>query len=400
MKKEEYDVTVSVWNEFHAPELCEGLARAGLRVQALRSTIRRPREFSSEVNYDLRARASLLSYGLMGISRRAGEYAPLVAEASQDAFERFAKRHATGSSVFWGWNGHNLAPFQVAKRTGAIIVSERGSTHAAWAERRLNAVHEKLGWKPENRQQDRRNLKALKEYDLADWISIPSQFVKRTFLEEGVAPERLILNPYGVDAERWGRVEGTERETGPLVFIYTAALSVRKGIHILLRAWEKAGLRDAELWLCGAVHLPIRQLGLPVSENVRILGFQQHGAVATIYNRASVYVLPSFEEGLARSGLEALAAGLPLIITEETGLTDAMTPGRHGWVIPSGEVDSLVEVLRDAASDRNRLREMSRDCRQAGLEFTKAAYGERAAAFAKSLLPHRQAAARHNPQGV
>ena len=89
---------------------------------------------------------------------------------------------------------------------------------------------------------------------------------------------------------------------------------------------------------------------------------------------------------MARSGLEAMAAGLPLIITEETGLTDVMTPGRHGWVVPSGDEDALADTLREAASARVRLPEMSADTQAVGLTFSKEAYGDRAAEFAKTLF--------------
>jgi glycosyltransferase involved in cell wall biosynthesis len=372
----EFDVTVSVWNDFWAPELCAGLARSGLRVLALRNEhgpISGVRSESCEIPRILTRLYTRTQW-------------PPLLEGAQNLFESFAKKRVGRSSVFWGWNGHNLSAFEAAKSAGQRIVCERGSTHAAWAARRLSAVHKDLGWGEMKMTVHPRDLRAAKEYELAEKIVVPSRFVKRTFLEEGVSEDRLQRNPYGVDVDRWSKIRGSKRSDGPLVFVYTASITPRKGAHILLRAWEKAALRDAELWLCGGVHLPIKELGLPVCENVKFLGFTQHNKLEEIYNRASIYVLPSFEEGMARSGLEAMAAGLPLIITEETGLTDVMTPGRHGWVVPSGEVDALADTLREAAAARGRLPQISADTQAVGLTFSKEAYGDRAAEFAKTLF--------------
>jgi glycosyltransferase involved in cell wall biosynthesis len=308
-------------------------------------------------------------------------------EAAQNIFECFARRRVLGSKVVWGWNGHNLSVFKVAREAGIRIICERGSTHGAWAARRLNQVHGSLGWGGTNLQLCPREIRAIEEYGLAGHIMVPSQFVKKTFLEEGVPEEKLLVNPYGVDAEHWCRVEGGERSEGPLIFVFTASMTPRKGVHILLKAWEQAGLKDAELWLCGGVHFPIKELGLPVGSNVQFLGYTSHEKLLEIYERASVYVLPSFEEGMARSGLEDMAAGLPLIITEETGLTDVAVAGQHAWIVPSGEVEGLAATLREVAAKRDHLSRMGAEARLRIRNFyTKADYGKRAAELFKSIL--------------
>lgn len=373
-----FDVTLSVWNEFHARELAAGLARGGFRTEALRS-------YWSPIP-GVRSRVDYLSYAILRASAWAGASAPAWVECSQDRFESFARRRAGRSRVFWGWNGHHLSAFRAARAAGQRVVCDRGSTHAAWASRRLDQVHRDLGWGPTGQVLEPRQLKAIEEYGVAEAIIVPSGFVRRTFLEEGVPEEKLVVNPYGVDVEQWGKVEGGKRKAEKLVFVFTASVGPRKGVHILLRAWEKAGLKDAELWFCGGIHLPIKELHLPVSDSVRFLGYTPHEKLGEVYDRASVYVLPSFEEGMARSGLEAMAAGLPLVITEETGLTDVMNPGEHGWVVPSGEVEILADTLRQVAASRDRIPPMSRACQTQAQRYTKEAYGDRAAGWLQKFL--------------
>lgn len=311
---------------------------------------------------------------------------PLLLEAAQDTFETFAARRIGHSDVFWGWNGHNLLGFKTARAAGQRILCERGSTHAAWAARRLSEVHTKLGWGRVDSSLGKRDQKAIQEYSFADKVIVPSKFVRDTFLEEGFPESSLFVNPYGIDERLWGSVDGENRECGPLVFVCTASMTPRKGIHILLRAWKKASLRNCELWLCGGLHFPLEEAGVSLDNSVKMLGYTSHKDLAKVYSRASVYVLPSFEEGMARSGLEAMAAGLPMIVTKETGLTDVMEEGKHGWVVPSGDENALADTLKMASADIDQIHRMGRDSRMNGLQQTKEAYGDRAAAFLKDFL--------------
>jgi glycosyltransferase involved in cell wall biosynthesis len=370
------DVTVSVWNDFWAPELCEGLARSGYRVLALRSE-------NTPIPGVTTACCYISKYATRLFQRTQID---ALCEVAQSSYESFARHRAGQSQVFWGWNGHNLRAFERAKAAGQRVLCERGSTHAAWAARRLNKVHRELGWGPTNIEMNSRELRAIEEYDLAEKIIVPSKFVKNTFLQEGIPHEKLEVNPYGVDLDRWSRIEGTHRASSPLVFVFTASMTPRKGVHTLLHAWHQAGLKDAELWMCGGVHFPIQELQIPVDSNVKFLGYTQHAQLEEIYTRASVYVLASFEEGMARSGIEALAAGLPIIVTEETGLTDLMTTGREGWIISSGDVEQLAETLRSVASNRHDLLERSLAAQSCTANSSKRDYGDRAAKFLRLFL--------------
>jgi glycosyltransferase involved in cell wall biosynthesis len=371
-----YDVTVSVWNDFWAPELCSGLCHAGFSVLALRSEWKPLAGVTTECSY---------ASGLLTRMFQRTQH-PQLLEAAASRFEAFARRRTGRSPVFWGWSDHNLTSFRLALRKGQRVICERGSTHGIWAAEKLEKVHRDLGWGPTNLQTAPRIMRANQEYHLAEKIVVPSAFVKKTFLGQGFPESKLHINPYGVDRARWGSVPGSERYAGPLVFVFAASVGPRKGVHVLLRAWDKAKLPDCELWLCGGIHMPLDQLQLPLSKSVKILGRQTHDSLTAIYNKASVYVLPSFEEGMARSGIEALAAGLPVIVTEETGLTDLMTTGKEGWVVESGNVEHLAETLRAVSSARHELPIFSAAARACTTTSDKTDYGDRAAEFLRSFL--------------
>jgi len=371
-----YDATISVWNDFWAPELCGGLYRAGFSVLALRSEWKPLAGDTTQCSYA----SGLLTRMFQRTQRQ------VVLEAAESRFEAFARRRTGQSPVFWGWSDHNLTAFQSALRKDQRVICERGSTHGTWAAEKLEKVHRDLGWGPTNLQTSPRIARANQEYHLAEKVVVPSMFVKKTFLEKGFPEGQLQVNPYGVDRARWGSVAGSERHRGPLVFVFAASIVPRKGVHVLLRAWAKANLPDCELWLCGGVHMPLEQLQLPLGKSVKILGRQTHDSLAAIYNKASVYVLPSFEEGMARSGIEALAAGLPVIVTKETGLTDLMTTGKEGWVVESGNVEHLAETLRTVLRARHELPIYSAAARTCTATSDKTDYGNRASEFLRAFL--------------
>src|SRR5258707_9181281 len=89
--------------------------------------------------------------------------------------------------------------------------------------------------------------------ELADLVLVPSNFVATTV--RSFHPNKAIaLAPYGVDLEFWTpSLQNDKRDV--LRFIYAGQISLRKGIPILLQAWEKDQLRSAELQLVGSWHL-------------------------------------------------------------------------------------------------------------------------------------------------
>ncbi len=117
------------------------------------------------------------------------------------------------------------------------------------------------------------------------------------------------------------------------------ALIKRKGVHHLLEAWKKLGLKNAELVLVGTAHPEMKpHLDAVVGDaSIRLVGFTK--SVEEELRNASVFVFPSECEGFAKATLEAAACGLPLIATRESG--DAIVDGETGWVIPPNDAGAL-----------------------------------------------------------
>src|SRR5262249_36585073 len=153
----------------------------------------------------------------------------------------------------------------------------------------------------------------------------------------------IARTPYGVDVEFWTPAPAS-KPLGPLRFIYAGQVSVRKGIPLLLDAWEKAGLKDSELVLVGSWQLAeTKWRSLP--STIKWLPPCSPQALRDRYRDSDIIVFPSFSDGFGLVLLEGMACGLPAIASEASGGPELITPA-CGRIFPTGQLDCLVELLR------------------------------------------------------
>ena len=254
-------------------------------------------------------------------------------------------------------------------RTGLQLLREEAELHPDFADSLPINVPEWL--------MERCSQEAL----LADCVLSPSDYVRQSLIENGVEPTRIATLPFGVDPERFQpRPERTEK-TFRVLFV--GQLSQRKGIKYLLEAFRDLRLPGAELVLLGSVcgsgkglqryrdvfhHVP----NVPRSE------------VHHWFERADIFVYPSLHEGSALAIYEALACGLPVITTPNSG--SVVQEGVQGYIVPIRDVKRLKEKILLLYENRELCQEMSRKARLRAEEFTWAAYRRRLARVLLNLL--------------
>jgi glycosyltransferase involved in cell wall biosynthesis len=297
-------------------------------------------------------------------------------------------RLAQKSKAFWGWGGCSLKALTKARELGIPAILDCGSSHCVWQKNQVKKEYKRLCLSMEELSTEQEVAYGIAEYAMADRICIPSRFVFNTFLEMGVPEDKLFLSPYGVDFDFWSACDSSIRRNEPFTFLWVATLMPRKGIAVLLEAWRKVLLPDARLVLVGGTSPSIKPFLRDLPPNVVLKSFLDHSAIREQMARSHVYVLPSFEEGMARSVLEAAAAGLPALITEETGATDLLQDGESSRVIPSGDVEALALALEEFFKNPDKAFKMGNIAREAVKSFTWFSYGSRAAMFFKKMLHH------------
>jgi glycosyltransferase involved in cell wall biosynthesis len=213
------------------------------------------------------------------------------------------------------------------------------------------------------------------EHAAARLIVVPSGFAARTLVENGIPRDKIRVNPFGTD-ETLFCPQDQAPDLSKLIFLFVGAISARKGVPLLLDAWKRLGLNDAELWIAGTGDLPTAERA-SVGQNVRWLGAVTRRDLPALMRRAHVFVFPSFFEGLAQVQVEAAATALPIIATPASGAEEIIEEGKTGFLVDAGNTAQLIERMECLAAHRDRIAEMRTETRRRASEWSWRAYGDR-----------------------
>jgi glycosyltransferase involved in cell wall biosynthesis len=258
--------------------------------------------------------------------------------------------------IYVAHTGAGLAAGNAMKARGGVFVCDTGTAHVRFHERVLHEEYGRLGLKPPMFEPGLVE-RELAEYEAADAITVPSKFVLDSFVNEGVPRRKLHLLPFGVDLEAFTRVRSRD---GEFRVLFVGALSAQKGLHCLLEAFASARIPNSRLVLVGSVEpeTPVL-LARTLVRDVELTGPLLRAEVVEEMSRASVLVLPSIHDGFGLVIGEALACGCPVIASTHSGGPELIDDGSEGFIVQSGDVDSLANRLRRLAASRVLLERMA-----------------------------------------
>ena len=174
----------------------------------------------------------------------------------------------------------------------------------------------------------------------------------------------------GVDTQIF-RPQWEGKSFSPVVFLSTSRLTPRKGIHHLVEAFAvavKHARVPLELRLIGEGEqresLEARVKELRVENQVKFFGRIEHDSLPQFYQEAHVFVLPSKNEGMSNAALEALASGLPLIVSGTGGMQELVTDGKNGLFIDPELTAPFAEALVSLAQNQGSLITFGRESRR------------------------------------
>ncbi len=275
-------------------------------------------------------------------------------------FTRAAMRHVPADSdVIVSFAGYSLEIFQDARFDHAFKVLDRGATHTiANTQLRLQAsAYHGVSWTPHTNAFIGREMK---EYDLADRILVPSNFVRGTFIENGVDASKIWKIPYGMSLQKFKGLSPSSVAAAPYV-LFVGQVSTRKGVGVLIEAMEivRQSRPEMELWLVGSPYpgFPESLLDQPW---IKTFGVLRGQALYDAFAGASVFSLLSFEEGLALVLTEALQFGLPMVLTRNTGGEDLVREPEEGYFVPVGDASAAAACILACIDHERRPRESPR----------------------------------------
>jgi starch synthase len=386
-----FRVSVSVGGKFHAFHLAEQLAKRRWLQQFLTTYFNPKRnawglDIPKELVYTnfLPEIVSRIPAYLIGPGRghwdfRKGEY-----------FDRWARSELRPCDVFIGWSGFSLHTMRRARKMGATLILVRGSAHIVTQKQLLDEEGARFG--VTESEVDMRTVdKELQEYETTDFIAMPSRFCQRSFLEQGLPKEKLRVWPFGADIRRYGPAKEPQPDR-PFRVLSVGEIGVRKGTYYLVEAFRSLNLPDSELLMVGAARPNILPYLKQQPDNIKTPGVIRYPALQKIYHSASVVVAPSIEDGFSQVVLQALASGIPVIVSENNGACEAITDGVNGLVVPARNTEALAAAIERVYRDPELRRSLGANARDSALRYTWNQYGAVVESTMLEILDRRTAA--------
>lgn len=265
--------------------------------------------------------------------------------AAEEFCKRVVRRGIDGFDRVYVYTGDGLEILREARRLGIPSIIDQtipARENVAEMFETERARHPELvGEDAIDARWPERAAREKEEWKLADLILCGSPYVRESIGIVGGPIERAIVVPTGVESlpsfqRRQARPDGE-----PTRVLFVGEVGFRKGAHYLLEAAERLG-DSYQIRFCGRITLPA-SMTASLPANVEMLGIVPRADMPNQYAWADVFCLPSLLEGSAAATYEAMAAGLPLVTTPNSG--SLTRDGLDGFIVPPGDVDALVGAL-------------------------------------------------------
>lgn len=261
--------------------------------------------------------------------------------------------------------------FSAKNKFNAITILEWGSKHIQEQQRILSLIPNQV------RQDEYFTNRSIHGYQLADYIAIASDHVKKSFIDRGVSEKKLIQNPYGVNLKDFSPTKLNEKKSFDVIMVGT--WSIRKGCDLLIDFFKTSNL--TLLHVGSIVDLPF-----PQTQNMTHFDPVDQKQLIEFYEKAKIFVLPSREEGLAMVQCQALACGLPIVCTKDTGGRDLRNfLYDKEWIIEMFDfsIEALQESVEKALQLANKQKGERNYAGNSIENLTWSAYGDR---YVKNIL--------------
>jgi glycosyltransferase involved in cell wall biosynthesis len=260
-------------------------------------------------------------------------------------FDAYAAQRLPAADHLIAFNGQALTQFRAAKGARYRSISlVSANSHLRRVARQHALAHRQ--YPLEGSWTTHLIKRNLTEYAQADRIYVASRYARESFVEEGVPEELLSDFPLTPDP-RYER--GCARATsGRFDIVYVGSLAVHKGVPLLIDAVRRLPHADIRLILVGGWGTRgMRRFIQEACASDRRISVRPGDPLPHL-RAARLCVHPSYEDGFAYAPAEALACGVPVIVSEDTGMKELIDPCGDGLILPTGDLSALTEAIAAA----------------------------------------------------
>lgn len=291
----------------------------------------------------------------------------------------------------YGYEDASVYTFRSARSLGLTCVYELPIAHWATTQRLLREEADRLpAWRPTlhgiDDPDEKLERKAL-ELELADAIFVPSRFVLETLPPAILTGKPCLVAPFGSPFPH-ADDRPMRQPTDRLRVLFAGAMTQRKGLADLFAAMKLVDRSDVELVVMGS---PLAPMSFYRGQCPGFVyeGARSHDEVLSLMRTCDVLALPSIVEGRALVQQEALASGLPLLVTPNAGGEDLVEQGKTGFLVPIRAPAVLAERITWFADHRSALVAMRQAAKAKALATGWAQY-EKRIGEAVSVATHRR----------
>jgi glycosyltransferase involved in cell wall biosynthesis len=295
----------------------------------------------------------------------------------------------TAPDIFVGGAWSDLLSLGVAKRNGSTLLHDCPGLHPLFQAKILREAAERAGIRPRTESMNLGGIEKRKllEYSLADVLILYSDFHRKSFEDSGYPRERLFVSPLWVDPDLWYRevLANPEKASSKtsLKLLFVGSVDLRKGIPFLLKAVDLCG-SAVQLTIVGTRTASAATFGSE-RNNVKYFPPQTKSQLRRTYASHEVLVLPSVGEPFGFVALEAMACGLPVILTQNCG---APVPN-DDWRIPAMDPWRLAERIMQYAENRALISEHGHEAMAFAKQFGPESYRRRMRDLFSGILEGR-----------
>jgi glycosyltransferase involved in cell wall biosynthesis len=313
-----------------------------------------------------------IPYGVLGQLRALALHDRIVARALPKLTDSIDVVHT--------WPLAGLQTLRSARRLGIPSVVERPNAHTRFAYEAVARECERIGVTLPPDEDHAFNATRLRmeeeEYDLADYLLCPSDFVVQTFRDQGFDPGKLVRHQYGYDESLYHPAAGEHRRQPGLNALFVGVCAVRKGLHFALEAWLRSPASETGTFRIAGEFLPQYEeklAGMLAHPSIQVLGHRDD--IPELMRASDVMVLPSIEEGFGLVCVEAMGSGSVPLVSD--ACTELCVHDHNSLVHAVGDVDALAQQITLLDRDRDRLHELRAACLQSAPGVTWTAAGQR-----------------------
>ena len=324
------------------------------------------------------------------VLRRLGRAMPTGIEQSLDflacrVFDRQVAGHlgSAGAAAVVACEISALDTFRAAKKLGMTTILDAASVHHA-VQDRVTPVAE-AGWL-------HARILGVKDAEvaLADHVLTVSDMAREGYVEAGISAARVHAVALGADTRLFQPGPALARDlSGPCTFLFAGATIYRKGIDVLLEAFGEIQRKlpgKARLVVVGPRGDSHALLERPGLGDMTVRAAVAQAELLELYRSADCFVLPSRHDSFGMAVLEAMACGLPAIVSRMVGAREAVEEGRNGWVVPVADAPALAARMAWCVENRAALAAMRPAARAAAERYSWDRYGERLAGVMARIL--------------